>query len=474
MVQTATPTRRPVARLTAAVIVLGSLVALSTAAVAGAPSASAATVGPNSPNVLLVNLDDARYDAFNYMPKARSWLFGTARRYLSNRVTIPSCCPSRSSMFTGRYSHNNGVKIQTDATKLDKDYTLMRYLKDAGYLTGMSGKFLVDWPGSTPPPYFDKHTVITGGYYNYSAWVDSTTARTVSTYSTTFLASQLRSYLTGFEAQDSRPWFAYYAPQAPHVAGGWKSLATPETKYASTPVATCAKPGEADRSDKPQYLRWVAPDPAYVEALCESQIRTLWSVDDELDRIFTQLKSTGELADTLIIVTSDNGNHWGEQSWFTKFTPYEAAMRVPLVVRWDGQVTAGTDTRMTSAIDLLPTILGILGRQPAKPLDGRSILSSTLRVRYFSEYFLDTESNGPEPTWASLMTPTRKYVENYTVDSQGNTTVFREFYRLDSDPGELVNILHDGNTANDPSASTLATWANQLAAARTCAGSTCP
>jgi arylsulfatase A-like enzyme len=129
---------------------------------------------------------------------------------------------------------------------------------------------------------------------------------------------------------------------------------------------------------------------------------------------------------------------------------------------------------MSSTIDILPTILGILGRQPAKPLDGRSFLTGAPRSEYFYEYFLDTVSNGPQPTWAALATPTRKYVEDYTVSSSGATTVFREYYRLDTDPGELVNVLKDGTTANDPPASELSALASRLAAARSCAGSTCP
>jgi N-acetylglucosamine-6-sulfatase len=453
--------------------------ALGAGAVDRAPAAdaaaAAAVVGPNSPNILLVNLDDARYDALQHMPQTRSWLYPTGRRFLSHRVVIPSCCPSRSALFTGRYPHNNGVRLQTQALSLDRNRTLMRYLKDAGYRTAMAGKFLVSWPGPTRPPHFDRWTSITEGYYGFTAWADSATPRTVPGYSTHFLGRQLRSYLTAFEGTDATPWFAYYAPQAPHVESGWKTLATPETKYADTPVPSCVRPGEADRSDKPAYLGLVRWDAPYVRALCRSQIRALWSVDDQLARIFTQLRQTRELANTLVMVTSDNGYHWGEQYWFTKMTPYEPSMLVPMVVRWDGQVPAGTTTRrMTSSIDVLPTVLGILGRQPLVPVDGRSMLSGPGRARYFAEYFIDIESNGDQPTFASLTTPTRKYVESQVRNPNGTTSVFRELYRLDSDPGELVNILRDDNPANDPSAAELTRWATQLAAGRRCAGTGCP
>src|SRR6478609_5953305 len=114
-----------------AVLLLAAATALA-GCDSGAPraSAKAAAVGPTSPNIFLINLDDARYDALDYLPKVRSWL-ASSRNYPSMHIAIPACCPSRGTLFTGRYSHNNGIRIQSQATVLDKNYTLMKYLKDA-------------------------------------------------------------------------------------------------------------------------------------------------------------------------------------------------------------------------------------------------------------------------------------------------------------------------------------------------------
>ena len=425
------------------------------------------------PNILLINFDDARFDMWQNLPKTNAWL-ASGVTYSNFRASIPSCCPSRASLFTGRYPHNDGVTLQSSGTNLAGQPTLMSYLKTAGYRTAMAGKFLNSWPKSTPPPGFDKHTVIGGGYYNYSAWVDGV-FRTVSQYSTTFLGQQLRGYLRGFESSDATPWLGYLAPQAPHVNGGWKSLPIPETKYATAPAGPCAKPGEQDRSDKPPYVSWVKPDPAYQETDCEAQIRTEMSVDDEIDLTMRQLQADGELSNTMVMVTSDNGYFWGEHGWIEKWLPYEPAVRVPLKVRWDGHLMARTDTRLASMVDIVPTVLEVIGVTPTVTVDGRSLFrTDNLRYNIYSEYFNDPENGSTIPSWASLTDMGRKYIESYIPNSSGGVTTFKEYYNLTNDPGELVNVLRDGNSANDPSSADL-TWLTQrLASVRTCKGTGCP
>ncbi|MGD9996245.1 MAG: sulfatase-like hydrolase/transferase [Ilumatobacteraceae bacterium] len=457
--------------------------------VAPPPTSSPTTTGPASPstttststttttappsggrpNVLLINMDDARFDALTYMPKTAAWM-ASGVTYPNNYVTIPSCCPSRSTLFTGRYSHNNGIEHQGEALLLDQDFTMAHYLDAAGYRTAMAGKFLLSWPDATAPPDFDRHTVIKGGYTNYTARVDGV-AQQVSQYSTTFLGSALRGYVHGFESNDAQPWFAYFAPQAPHIEGGWKTLAVPEAKYASAPVGNCVQPGEPDKSDKPPHMSWVVPDPAYVLAVCQSQARALMSVDDEIDAMLTQLTADGELGNTIVIVTSDNGFLWGDHDRWEKFVAYEPSVRVPLLVRWDGHLSPGIDTRRTETIDLLPTILEAAGITPLKPLDGRSLFSAIPRAENFAEYWYDNDANGPTPSWASLSNGVWKYIETY--DESGNLD-FVEYYRLQSDPLELTNVLQDGNPANDPSANELSQLAQRLAAARVCFGGACP
>src|SRR5262245_65698643 len=138
----------------------------SAAAVAAVPAAAAATA---QPNIFFYNLDDLRdafpgaIDPMQFMPKTRTWM-QAGRRYTQMFVADPSCCPSRSSLMTGRYPHNNGVLTQQQGAKFDGPHSMACYLRSAGYATYEDGKFLTTWPNNQLPPCFDHSTVLHGGY----------------------------------------------------------------------------------------------------------------------------------------------------------------------------------------------------------------------------------------------------------------------------------------------------------------------
>jgi N-acetylglucosamine-6-sulfatase len=424
---------------------------------------------PARPNILLVNTDDQRAGTMSAFPKIARWAAG-ARTYPRFQTGIPSCCPSRAAMFSGRYPHNNGVLRQADAARLDMATTVQASLRGAGYHTAMAGKFLVSWRLRDAPPSFERYTTIGRGYRDYDANVDGRIRR-VQQYSTTFLGERLRTYLRGFEADDARPWFAYYAPQAPHPDGdGLRSTAVPDTAYAGAPVPRCVRPNEADRSDKPPYVRTVAYREAEYQAVCASQLRALRSVDDQVDALLRQLAADGELANTLVILTSDNGYQWGEHGWTAKFLPYLPSVRVPLLMRWDGHLAAGTDNRLATVVDLAPTMLAAAG-VPVPRRDGRSLLGPPGHGDLYSEYFRDPANGNGIPTWAALYDGGRHYVETYGPDG---ARTFREYYDLRSDPGENLNLLGDASTANDPPPAVLAAVAAKLARARAAAGPALP
>jgi arylsulfatase A-like enzyme len=404
------------------------------------------------------------------MPKTRRWLADGGVTYTQAFATTPSCCPSRASIFSGRYVHNHGVRQQQQAARLDQRVTVARYLKDAGYFTAMAGKFLNGWPLDTPPPWFDRFAHANGGYYD-QVWDVDGAVRRVHTYSTTFIGDRALAYLDGFErADDARPWFAYLAPFAPH------DPRVPEHRYAAATFPPPAAPvavGERDAGDKPGYLRdRVAPTAAAVAAVRTGQLRTLLSVDDLVDRVLRHLQQTGELDTTLVFFLSDNGYAWGEHRYVGKFVPYTESVRIPFLVRWPGRLPAGAvDDRMIATIDIKPTVLDAAGvdPDPGDTVDGRSLLGGHRRDRLLLEYWRDPANAPGIRTWASLRTPAWQYVEDY--DQPGVPgRVFREYYDLARDPGMQRNLLADADPGNDPPSSLGA----ELAAARGCAGASCP
>ncbi|MET1060197.1 MAG: sulfatase-like hydrolase/transferase [Nocardioides sp.] len=446
---------------------------------AAAPAAAAAV----RPNVFFYNLDDLRdafpggIDPLDYMPQVRTWMVA-GKRYKKTFVVNPSCCPSRSSLMTGRFPHNNGILLQGDGPRFDFAHSMGCYLDGAGYATYADGKFLTTWPRDQRPPCFDHSTVMFGGYNNVNVRVDGVSQKAPG-YSTTYLGTRGREYITAALA-GSAPFLLYETPQAPHWVdvtqpdGTTTDLAVPDAKYRDAPVGPCAGIPEADRSDKPAYVRRAfSVTTARAQEVCESMMRAVMTADDEFGATMQLLADRGVLDDTLVIFSSDNGFNWGEHGRMSKFTPYEPSMRVPLLMRWPGHIAAGTNTaRLVSYVDILPTILQaaqVTLPVGAPPLDGESLLRPTSRTTLYGEHHNDPTVPAIN-TWRMVRTATAKYVENY--DAAG-AVVFREYYNLVKDPAENTNALGDANTANDPPAATVAALASTLTAYSTCSGSAC-
>ena len=453
-------------------------VALVTAALlaAIAPAAArddATRVATNlvaAPNVLVIVTDDQRKGTMVAMPKTLQWLRSGGVEFRKAYVTTPSCCPSRASIFSGRYVHNNGVTRQRLGGNLDHRSTLQRELKTGGYFTAMAGKFLNRWNLGTRPPYFHRYAVLNGGYFD-AAWGIDGVVRKVPGYTTTLIGDKAVEYLSAFEqANDARPWLLYLAPVAPHYP--YRA----EPKYADATFGHW--PGNAavneNVSDKPGYLRWRGPIPeSTIQEIRTAQLRTLMSVDDMVNRVLRTLRAQGELRKTLVIYLSDNGYMWGEHRLVhTKFVPFTESVRVPFFARWPGHLAPGTsDRRLVANIDVKPTVLDAAGfaSDPAYPMDGRSLLGAGRRGRLLTEYFFD-EANAPNiQTWAAIRTATYQYVENYNQPELNGGT-FREYYDLTTDPRMLTNLYSDGNANNDPPVGPLS---SALAAARECSGADC-
>jgi len=420
------------------------------------------------PNVVVINTDDMRADMATALPKIRQWLADGGTTFRNGYVSTPSCCPSRASLMSGRYVHNNG-QYQQQTLGFDLNLTIQRYLHDAGYLTGHAGKFLHWLDLSVEAPNFDRWTYFKGGYENVYMNFDGTVRRSQG-YSTTIVFDRAIEYVNDFEGRDdARPFYLYLAPIAPHDP----SIAEP--KYASATVpAHQPDPSymEADRTDKPSFVRNQNPTVAAVLATRTAMIRTLYTVDDQVDRLMRHLQATGELANTLVIFTSDNGYLLGEHKATSKFLPYRKAVEVPFLVRWPGRVPAGAvDDRLVTHVDIAPTILAATGvSQAHATLDGRDILAGTARQRALTEYWNDPNNNPNIPTWASIRTAAYQYTEYYNSATPATVT-FREYYNLQADPYQLVNLLADGVPANDPDTVPLS---QTLQAARQCAGTSCP
>ena len=445
-------------------VALGLMVLLPTPFVGQPPDRVAHAAA--RPNILFIVTDDQRDEGtMAVMPNTRQ-IFQQGGTTFSNAYdSTPLCCPARASLWTGQYSHNHGMLTNSDpATELifDQTHTLQYYLSNQGYMTALVGKYWNDWPKTKPAPYFQHNAMISGGYIN--TWFNVDGAAELSPYSTDGVGQFAVDDLQSFESNDSQPWFLYLATHAPH------SIYQPAPKYASAPVpAWNQSPAvfEADRSDKPPIVQTRTASVSEVTSARTQQLRTLMSVDDMVKQVFDTLNALGE-QDTIAVFLSDNGFLWGEHGQIAKRFPYEDSIGVPMMIRWPGHITAGAvDNRLTSQIDITPTVMEALGIVPSYPIDGAPLFDGGARSRLFLEYTQSPDDPGPR-TWASDLTPTYQYVEWFNPDG---TLYAREYYNLVNDPYQLTNLYQDGVSSNDPP---IAPLHAQLIADRACVGSTCP
>jgi arylsulfatase A-like enzyme len=426
---------------------------------------SAGEAAAQAPNVLVIVTDDQRAGTTSIMPKTRKWFWSGGRVFPRAYASTPLCCPARASLFTGLFAHNHGVK-NNGTSAMPQSVSVQRYLHGAGYTTALVGKYLNSWRHTRNPPHFDRWVMSHRNPYFDAVFNIDGELRTLEGYVTKVMASRSVGLLRSFEADDERPWFLYIAPHAPHQP------AIPAPRYQNAPVPSWRQnPAvrESDRSDKPPWVRTRSASATAVQALRADQLRTLLSVDNLVEKVFDELGALRERRETLAFYLSDNGYLWREHGMTEKRHPYTESIRIPLAMRWPGHVARdSTDWRFITTVDIAPTILAAAGVVPATPMDGRSLVDGWTRRRAFIEYWRDVHYQFI-PSWDAIRTRRLHYIQYYNEDR--TRVIFREYYRLDRDPWELHNLLHDGKRSNNPGTDWLRRLIQQY---KNCSAATCP
>jgi arylsulfatase A-like enzyme len=457
-----------------------ALAAAGLSLASGLSRAGVPQIGSTSqPNVLIIVTDDQR-DGLGVMPWTRHYFVKRGVRFPNAFVTTPLCCPSRSTIMTGQYVHNNHVYTEGDAPDLNQKTTLQYYLQQAGYRTALFGKYLNSWNLHRAPPYFTRWSFFRGSSTAYvdGHWNDQGTVKVIPEYSTSYIGDRAVGFIRhSASSGTTKPWFLYLATAAPH------NPFLPSKRYARTHVRPW--PGnpalyESDRTDKPPWVQHQHATEQRGQRIRAKQFRTLRSVDVMVRRIFATLQRSHEANNTLAFFISDNGFLWGEHGLLKKTHPYLPSVQVPMMMRWPGHLAVdNNDDRLVANVDIGPTVIDATGASTdlLHPMDGRSLLDgSWTRDRMFLEYFRDHPAAVDRfgtPSWASLYTPEHQYVEYY--GQRGSTAPrFREYYNLVNDPWELVNLLGDSEPNDDPSQSEQSSLQQQLSHDRQCSGTTGP
>jgi arylsulfatase A-like enzyme len=452
-----------------------ALLATGAAFVVGAIGVAVAIVSTpptidDRPNILLIVTDDQRADTLHVMPAVQRWFVDEGVRFPFAYATTPLCCPSRASILTGQQLHNHGIDDnEEDATTLRavQRHTLQSALDRVGYRTSLFGKLFNNWPNDVDPAHFDRWATTPFVTYSGARWNVNGVERTVRQDAITYLGDLFVEFASDSEAHDRVPWFSLVGFMAPHLdepmtlPPGYEALRFP-------PLGLTAARWESDRSDKPDYVRRLARKRAdEIEARRLPALRSLVAVDDQIDRMMRRLDALGELDHTMVIFASDNGVFWGEHGLFQKSAPYQEAIHVPLMLRWPGHVGTGTvDERLVGLLDIAPTILAAARAPSPVAADGIDLLDPEQRRERLLLEFRKLEGEDV-PTWSAIITRGWIFVEYEEIRNDG---IAHEYYDLVRDPGQLLNLLGDASTANDPDTVALDT---ELRAMMQCIGVTC-
>jgi N-acetylglucosamine-6-sulfatase len=425
------------------------LCAVLAVALIGSGSAGAQT----QPNILLVLTDDQRWDTLSVMPRVQSRLVRRGVTFRNAFVTNALCCPSRATYLTGQYSHSTGVYLNTGprggAASFDDSSTIATWLDDAGYTTALVGRYLNGYVGTRVPPGWDRWFAYSGSpnYYDYALNVDGTLVAHGSApadYATDVFAAEAEAFIRSVDG----PFFLHFSPFAPHFRRGDTLEVTPANRHrdAFASLSPWRPPNynEADVSDKPNWLRLKTPTipldrQAKGDTFRQEQLESLLAVDEAVGGIVDALADTGQLGNTMIMFASDNGNDWGEHRRYSKLVPYEASIRVPLVIRYDPLVPAArNDGRLAVNVDVAPTFAALAGTT-APGAEGRSLLPLfSSPTRPWRRDFL-LEHLGARgaliPTYCGIRNDTQTYVQYVTGEE--------EIYDLGADPYQLENRARD-------------------------------
>jgi len=433
----------------------------------GAASRRAARGDDTRPNFIHICADDMRFDDYRYMRNVKSRLQGAGVNFVKHFVPFALCAPSRVSMLTGLQPHNHGV-LKNEAPGGGyalyqglEDNALPVWLQQAGYYVGHVGKFINDYdeiaPDHIPPGYSDWRAMSCpfGRYRGFrlnenGVQVDYNSGE----YSTDVFVQKVLEFI----ATAPQPYAMFFWPNACHMPALPADQDVGSFANVNMPISPAFN--EEDISDKPRHVRNLPPmSKMKIQAMqtdWRKRQETLQSLDRGVGAIVDALKTNGQIANTHVIFTSDNGFLEGEHRIpNAKNLLYEPAARAPLYWLQPSGYAEPCDHPLSN-LDVTAAMVELSGAVPQRILDGTSLVP------------LLSDAAGP---WnkavliqcsqaIGIATYYYRYVEWFCGDV--------ELYDMKADRDQLNNVANDERYADIRVA-----CAEALLALRGCAGSSC-
>lgn len=420
-----------------------------------------------SPNIIFFISDDVGWNDYGCYGNegARTpnidHLAESGIRFTNAYLTASSCSPSRASIVTGRYPHNNGKAAELHLAIADHLPWLPEVLRERGYYTALSGKNHMKRENPREKPPFDHISLgkIEGNRGGHANWVRVTQERPMD--------------------QPFFFWFASYdAHRAWEADDEWdRELYGPKIKPSAVVVPPFLIDSDKTRNDLASYYNEVT------------------RFDYFIGKVVDELETQGVLDDTLIFVLADNGRPFPR----AKTRLHDSGMKTALVAHWPNGISEkGPSDRLVSVIDFAPTAIEVAGGKAGPTFQGVSLVplfsnkEKSIRRYAFSEHnWHDYEALG-----RSVRTETHLYIvndrpakawqgpadsvrsdsheelllalrESTLNDAQKDVFLaprpLVEFYDVVSDPHQLKNLAGDASVSKTESklASVLKKWRRQ-------------
>jgi arylsulfatase A-like enzyme len=387
-------------------------------------------------------------------------------------VTNSICTPSRSAIFTGKYSHMNGIY---KFTALDQTQpTLPKLMQKAGYHTALVGKYHLH----SNPVGLDYWSVLPGqGRYHDPQFIEMSDESssgligdgdrtTYKGHSSDVIADKALDYLKNKRPKD-KPFMFFCHFKAPHdtweFAPRYKNFLE-SAEIPEPPNLFDDYKGRSDALkkqlqyigsewgdhtnfvDETRHLKGKDKKKKQYQLYMKKYLRCVKGVDDNVGRILDYLDKFGLTDNTIVMYTGDQGFFLGEHGLYDKRLMYEEALRMPFLIRWPGRIKPLARSKgMILNVDFAPTILDAAGAQPHPDMQGHSFVplmedkipSDWRKSMYYRYYYSHFET---EPHFG-VRTYNHKLIYFNRIDQW-------ELYDLKKDPPEMNNVYDNPDYKN--------------------------
>ena len=422
------------------------------------------------PNFLFVLVDDQPYDAlgtndrYSFLKTPNmDRMVREGAKFDNYFVTQSICSPSRASFLTGTYPHIHGVNQNNKHVDPDwkKHKPYNQILQENGYQTAHIGKIhMAHFKGKKHiRPGFDYwYSFIGQGKYFDPMVNDNGVEKREKGYMTDILTQKTVEWLKN--KRDPKKPFSLnlwhkavhenHSP-APRHDGMYEADDLPTPPYDTHLENFKGKPEwqriKAWDSKWKEYIstETIEPKPWPIKGdKFKKLLECLGAVDESLGTVLNTLEELGELENTVVIYSSDNGYFMGEHGYWDKRIAYENAMRIPMLIRYPKKIKANTKIKENALnIDLAPTILELAGLEKPSYMQGKSMVKllegteKKWRDAFMFEYYVDDAYPYAGPNMLAVRTENFKLIDAFLEND------IDELYDLKNDPGEMHNLIND-------------------------------